>query len=118
MYGSGQWFEANAPYRYLAEQAERLEIELEQLRRSATIAQSQDLFRHSREAQKTLQAQNDALEEEVSRLRFLNNQLQDQLQEEQAKRETLQNRERLRVSTMNQGSEASAASSEEPTSTS
>jgi hypothetical protein len=86
----------------LEEQVERLDIELDSIRQSATIVQSQDLFRHSREAQKILQSQNDALEEEVSRLRLFNNQLQDQLQEEQAKREALQNRERserLRAST-------------------
>jgi len=79
--------------RYLEKQVENLEMEVEQARHATKTTPNPELLRYSKGIQKALQTQVSALEAENSKLRFTNSQLEDQLSQEQIKRETLQNRE-------------------------
>jgi len=79
--------------RYLERQVENLEIELSQARRATKATQNPEVLRYSKGTHKALQTQISALEAENSKLRFKNSQLEEQLSQEQIKRETLQNRE-------------------------
>lgn len=77
----------------LESQEENLKFELDQARHMAKTVQNPEFLRHSKAVQKALQAQVSALEAENLKLRSGKSQLEEQLFQEQIKRETLQNRE-------------------------
>ncbi|KAG8792691.1 hypothetical protein FRC17_008555, partial [Serendipita sp. 399] len=109
-----QLSEAN---RYMESQVQQIEMELDQLRRSAPTSQNPKVLQWSKEAKQILQTRISALEQENSKLRSSNTQLEKQLLQEQTKRESLQIREHYRERSKNreQGIPSeSAESAEEP----
>ncbi|KAG9057066.1 hypothetical protein FS842_008637 [Serendipita sp. 407] len=94
--------------RYMEAQVQQLEIELSQLRRPNATSQNPKALQWSKEAQQTLQARINALEQENSKIRSNNSQLEKQLLQEQTKRESLQIREHYRERSKNREQGASA----------
>ncbi|PVG00714.1 hypothetical protein CPB86DRAFT_782261 [Serendipita vermifera] len=82
--------------RFLEYEIERLELVAESTRHEASAGQNPNSAKYMRESQAILKSKVTDLEQENAKLRSQNIQLQEQLTQEQALREALQVRERLR----------------------
>lgn len=85
----------------MVERVDRLTNELEQVRLTAVSSANAKHYRSSLDRQNALQAKTVSLEAEVSKLRATITQLSEQLEQEEAKRENFQMRERLRLAAGN-----------------
>lgn len=93
---------------------EQLEFELEQLRHSGSTSRKSEQSRIMIEREQAFRSRGDVLEQENTKLRAIKAQLEERLGQEQARREKLDIREKMRQNLDKKNSDAPGSGSEEP----